>query len=172
MSSTCAILASDFSKSTADPTRRDWTIGKMDLLVEVLAGSPVVITTDRGSGHTEIGVRLIRAFDGGPSRGPRVTVERTLSDGDTQQTNYFMWSIGETIVPMEEQPIKGFKWRVLDLYRERSWEAIQAAREIAGHDRGKWEAHPLSAHRWVVRYTPQSTDAPHADYWTIDLKGK
>lgn len=77
----CAILASDFSDKVTDVTRHNWTIAKIAPVVEALAGQPVAITVDRQTGSTEVGVVLLQAFDGGFTRGPRLTVERTLSDG-------------------------------------------------------------------------------------------
>src|SRR5215207_365681 len=156
LNSTCVILASDFSNSVVDPLRDEWTVGKMAILIEVLGETPVVITTDKGSGHTEIGVKLIKAYNGGASVGPRVTVERTLSDDTTQRTNFWLPGVGETIVPLEAGKAK---WDALQLYRARSGEAIARVRpdaEAEGYNYGRWEAYPTdSATRFNVRYTPQ-----------------
>lgn len=168
MTSTAAILASDFSHSAADVLHRQWTVGKMAHVIAALDGAPVAITVDSGSGHTLIGVQLVAVFNGGPSRGDRVTVKMILSDGTEQTTNYFLPSIGEAIIPLTSDGSKA-KWTALDSERAQKSQAIRVAQaehgDCEGRSWGKWEARPINLNEVQVTYTPHTGNPAFADQW-------
>jgi hypothetical protein len=175
VTSTCAILASDFSPSTTDKLRRNWSVGKMAHVIAALDGAPVAITTDRQTGHTLVGVQLISAFQGGAGRGPRVQVRMTHTDGTTQDTNYYLWNVGEAIIPMERAEGSDAKWKALESFRRQCSEAIKAAQEEHGESEGRawgsWEATPIDATSVGVRYTPSTGNPAFADRWGTRWSG-
>jgi hypothetical protein len=170
-----AISASDFSDRTTDSDRHCWTLGKFRHLVAALDGAPVAIVTDARTGHTEVGVRLVKCFDGGPDRGPRLTIERELADGQIQRTNYRVTDIGETIIPLVPGWFADAARRTHG--RERS-EAIRLARaehgECEGRCWGEWTAR-VELDVVAVTYTPYTglmrarADAGERGYWSYPL---
>jgi hypothetical protein len=164
VTSTCVITARDLNKpSVTDPLYNRWTVGKLRHVIAALRGRRVVVTTDSQSGHAIFGCRLIRAFEGGAGRGPRLTVEYDLGDGDTQRTNFYVPSLGDTIVPFpgETWGDRGPKWEALDRWRTENRAAIERAQHehMAEHPYGRWEASPLQD-GISVSYTPLPNPPP------------
>lgn len=164
-----AILASDFSESTTDTLRQRWTTGKMRHVVAALDGALVAITTDRQTGHTEVGVRLTRVTSSGQVHsGPRVEVERTLPNGSTQRTLFRLDEVGEAIIPLDEGFSTGVKWVAIKAYRDEGSAAIRIAREEHGEAEGrawgKWSASP-NLESVSVRYEPLTANPAFADQW-------
>ncbi|MBM0205769.1 hypothetical protein JNW90_24200 [Micromonospora sp. STR1s_5] len=148
----CVIRAQDFNPNTADRNRSTWQVGTMRHVIDALAGTPVAITTDRLTGHTQVGVRLVRAYY---SDGPRILIDYTLSTGEVQRTRYDLRNIGDTIVPLARTSTKDAKWTALDTHREESMAAIRWAKANHGEGRedGQWSADPGSG-EVRVRWTP------------------
>jgi hypothetical protein len=168
MTSTAAILASDFNQKVTDPNRRRWSIGHLQHVIAALAGAPVAITTHRGSGHTLIGVELVNAFEGGPARGPRVAIRSTLGDGTTQVTNYFLPEIGEAIIPLTAEGSDA-KWTATKSVMDQVSAAIRTARaehgECEGRAHGSWKGDPMSLNVVMVTYEPHTGNPAFADQW-------
>lgn len=157
--SSCAIRAQDFNRNTADPNRALWFAGVMRHVVAALAGAPVAITVDNQTGHTEIGVTLVRVSS--TLAGSQAVVIRRPS-GD--ETAFPLFGIGDTIIPLVD-PITaggGAKWRALDSHRNETSDAIRLAQESygpsAGRAYGRWTA-TCERQGVSVRYEP-SRNAP------------
>lgn len=175
--SSCAIRAQDFSSSTRDVSRDRWTDGKLRHVSAALAGTPVAITVDSGTGHTIIGARLgglNTSLAGGASLEVFSTYDQ---DGVTheQQTNYLQFSLGDTIIPLPEPDARmdSAKWRALDSYRSESSEAIRVAQAVAAEEGrnvswGKWEATPMRNYV-SVSYTPQREDGGERWHLPVNL---
>ena len=138
-----------------------WTVGVMQYIVKVLDGTPVAVVVDDSTGHAIVGARLIAAFNGGPSRGPRLTVEITLPDGETQRTHYWLHAVG----PIIDMPGYGFlksaKYRVMGALQDDRRKAIdlgRAAQAAAGATGayGKVTARPTRDGQWAYLYEPQN----------------
>lgn len=166
-STSCAILASDFSKSTADVLRHRWTLGKMSYLIDALAGQPVVVIVDKQTGSAQVGVRLVRAYRDGVG-GDRVVIEY-----DGRQTAFRIANIGETIIPLgEDIATKSTKWIALELFSKDSSAAIRKAQaehgKAEGRSWGRWKADVDTAvpGRSVrVKYEPITSNPAFADEW-------
>jgi hypothetical protein len=166
-----AITPEDFSNSTTDPLRSQWTVGKMRHVVAALGGAEVIVVTDRGTGHAVQG-RLVAAFEGGPSRGARLTVETDLPEGKTTRTHYFMANVS-TVIQLTLSPadiaMAGAKWRALESYRKESMAAIEVAR--ARHpewDYGAWKGTPCDG-LVSVTYTSQKPGDRTFGHETVSL---
>jgi hypothetical protein len=175
MTSTAAILASDFGQKVTDPNRRRWSIGHLQHVIAALAGAPVAITIHRGSGHTLIGVELVDAFEGGPARGPRVAIRSTLSDGTTQVTNYFIPEIGEAIIPLTAEGAKA-KWTATKSVMDQVGVAIRTAQaehgECEGRTWGAWKGVPMGLNVVMVSYEPLTGNPAFADQWGTPWWGR
>jgi len=167
---TTAILASDFSASTLDTNRHEWNLGTMRHVIAALNGQPVAIICDKRTGFAEVGVRLTSCFDGGPSRGPRVTIERDDEDGVTRSTTYWLPSIGEAIIPVTHDTLRGAKWDALDSYRDESSAAIALVRDRHPEwSYGKWEARPFDADVQVTYEAQREGAGPRFAYDKVSL---
>jgi hypothetical protein len=166
---TSVIRAQDFSDRTTDANRDRWTLGKMRYVVDALQDTPVIIVIE---GLAKIGARLIRTFDGGPSRGQRVTIESVMSTGETQRTNYRLEEIGDTIIPMVEPfAAQGAKWDIVETHRSEQSAAIGYAQRTyadkGGHKWGEWRATEVleTPGTFDVTYTPHTGNDYFADKW-------
>lgn len=133
--STSVIDVYDFSSRTTDVLRDTWTAGKMRHVINALAGSPVVITVDRRSGHSRIGVTLVGVTRGRyDSTGYRVQVR-----DDHGVTNFRLDNIGAVIVPLVAD---NAKWEAIERARLERMAAISKARaEAPDFDEPlRWEA--------------------------------
>lgn len=171
--SACAITARDFESSTASVNWKElrWSVGALRHVVTALDGAPVAVVTDKRTGHAEVGSRLVGTLANGTSigaDGPRLVVERTLSDGTTQRTNFRVEDIG-TIIPLAESGT-GAKWVALDLMRKESAAATAWAREQA--KAATWTYGKTSTTHFVdfidVRYESQG-EGPRSDYIRVPL---
>lgn len=145
-----AILASDFSRSTKDVLRNQWTAGKLRHLIAALDGQPVAIVTDGMTGSTLVGVTLERLVGKMHGTGHNVVIASTLPDGTVQRTAHRIEALGLAIIPLTPEPgTKGAKWVALDSYREEASAVIrmaaargaEAGRELSW---GAWETLALA----------------------------
>lgn len=159
----CAILASDFSRDTRDQLRRQWTGGKMRHLIAALDGAPVAIIADAQTGFIMGNVRLRLSI----MPNEFVTVEQTFPDGTTHPVDYRLWKLGETIIPMTDK--HNVKWDALNTYSNEQAEAIRLASaahgKTAGRSWGRWEAKPTGGNATIVTYSPITTNDHYRDQW-------
>lgn len=164
--STSIIRASDFSDSVSDTLRDRWTDGKMRHVIAALAGDPVIVTTDSGSGHSLVGVRLV-GITPDPHGSSLLRIE-----SEHGVTAYSAFMLGDTIVPLAGRGrTRGAKWDALDSYRRERSAAIAVARTLREQDgappeRGRWEAIPLRD-GVIVTYQPQREGA--GDRWSMTV---
>lgn len=160
----CAILASDFSRSTSDQLRRQWTGGKMRHLIDALNGAPVVIIIDEQTGFAMVNVRLRLSM----LPNEFVTVESTLPDGTVHQVDYRLWKLGETIIPLTGA-LDNVKWNALRAYNDEQDAAIRLASAAHGAPEGRswgnWAATPTGGKATRVTYTPITTNEHYRDKW-------
>lgn len=104
------IRPEDFNHNTADKLRHRWTYDQMAAVVEALDGAPVLIETERQTGHAWE-YRLTRVSAGYHSGGSVLAV---LEDQD-HGTWFPLYKIG---VIMDARPFSRAKWDALDLYRK------------------------------------------------------
>lgn len=160
----CAILASDFSRSTSDQTRHQWTGGKMRHLVNALNGTPVAIIGDNQTGFVLANVRLSVSV----TPDEFVTVESLLSDGIVQRVNYRLWKLGETIIPLTGRR-DNVKWEALRTYNDEQDEAIRLVSAAHGAPQGRswghWAATPTGGGATRVTYTPITTNEHYRAKW-------
>lgn len=116
--STAVIKASDFYETGDNKDTRDgWKSGALRHVVAALAGSPVVLITDKQTGHAVIGAKLIGLSH---SVGGGETLVYEFGDGSRSAALVF--TLGSVIVPLESPQAK---WDALDRFRE---EGVLAAR--------------------------------------------
>jgi hypothetical protein len=164
-----AIQARDFSERVNDPNRDRWSVAAMQAVIEALGGRPVAIVADESTGFTLVGVTLTAAYDGGPARGPVVTVV-----GSDTTTNYRLADIGAVIdLDGASVPGGGVRHSAVQIYREvRSAAIRQAQRDHEADHYGKWDAIPLDLHRVYVTVTSYGTaEAPARviGHWTYEV---
>jgi len=151
----CAILASDFSPSTADALRDRWTAGKMRLLIAALGDTPVAIVLER-TGFAMVGVTLERVaarMNGGQGV--------VIRDAAGRETNYRLDNVGTTIIPLAETRAK---WEALKAGMDLTSALARKAKEIAEAegfegDGGAWVVNmdtlDPAAGRGEVSYRPR-----------------
>lgn len=177
--SSCAVLASDFSDRTTDVLRHRWTPGKMRHLVAALDGAPVAVTVDRMSGAAMVGVKLIGLQAIRMSTRFGVVIESTYEDENgelkQQRTNYPLDQLGEAIIPLDERGQRGAKWEALDRQRKEHRLAISRAQhehgEVEGRAWGRWRAESM-LHDVYVTYEPHTGNEAFADKWGMPWHGK
>ena len=171
---TCVVRAQDFSDSVKDATRHEWTAGKLRHVIAALEGTPVIITTDRQTGHTLVNVTLVgirESFSGQTQLG----IHSEFSDGTSSTIWHLAFMLGDTIVPLTNG---NAKWAAKDTFRDERSFAVELAQaehgEIEGRAWGKWSACP-GRYGVSVRYEPH-TDNPHfankqgeRGWWTYSL---
>lgn len=158
-------FAYDYGIGDRDHARTHWSLGIMQYVVKALAGTKVAIVTDKSTGVTLVGVTLVDAFNGGPSRGAMVTVESTMPSGEKHRTNYYLPNVGPIITlptyGQEFSPDSPDVFKAHKALRDAKSEAIALGRakmlaEGAGGDYGKVDARPMTGGRWSFTYTPQN----------------
>jgi hypothetical protein len=171
-STSTAILASDFSQSTADTLRTRWSVAKMSHAILALAGAPVVITPEKRTGFSLVGVELVKAYHDSLG-GDRVQVKTTFTDGTEQLTNYRLVEFGEAIIPLTQN---NAKWTALKTYRDQVSHAIRIAASAHGEAEGRawgaWKGTPLSLTEVDVTYTPHTGNDFYADKWGTRWYGR
>jgi hypothetical protein len=162
---TCAVKASDFSHRTTDPLRDEWTAGKLRHLIAALDGTPVIVTVDRQTGHTLVGVELVGLRASFASSNVEVGVRSQYTDGTSVTCWHLAFSLGSTIIPLGDSQAK---WNALRSYGDEQSAAIQRAQaehgEPEGRAWGEWDA-TLGHHHVGVTYTPHTTNPAFADRW-------
>lgn len=180
---TCIICAEDFQPSTADPNRGRWEVGAMRHVIEALAGQPVIITTDRGTGHSLVNVTLLRVTGTRGGRGHSVVVQSKFEDGTEASVAYPLYKLGAAIIPMGPDHGKGAKWIALDTHRDEASAAIRRAQaehgEAEGRTNGGWSAR-LGFCDVSVSYNPYKPPSSMAaepgtvgakfDYWVYPTR--
>lgn len=153
----CAIRARDFSHDTTDPNRDLWSAGTLRHVIAALAGTPVAVTTDNQTGHTVCGARLV----GLTCSGDRVIVEHRYGPGptDVQRTNYLLFALGDTIVPLASGAGTPAKFAATGSHRDEVSAAIRAAQaahgDVEGRSWGRWTGR-CEREGVYVRYTPST----------------
>lgn len=163
-STTCIIRAQDFSDSVADPNRTRWTGGKMRHVLAVLGDSPVIVTTDKQTGHTLVNVRLSGLRTGWAGCGYEVGIVDTYEGGP--EGGRTMWhrldDLGDTIIPLAAD---NAKWRALDSHRNEGSYAVELAQaqhgRREGREWGNWKS-DVGFTEVAVTYTPYP--ATHSDF--------
>lgn len=150
MISTTAIAASDFYETgDSKESRSEWKAGALRHVVAALAGTSVVLITDKQTGHAVIGAKLIglsSAMGGGD------TLVYELGDG--MRSAVLVFKIGAVIVPLEQPQAK---WDALERFREESSvaQAVYRARvgtlENVSSARTSSLAHGVHVSRYVRR---------------------
>src|SRR5699024_12278759 len=92
-----AIQPQDFSQRVTDVNRETWTLGTMRSVIKALNGAEVSIVTDKATGSAKVGT-LIKCFDGGAARGPRVAVETEYATREIPRANDRLADVGIIIV--------------------------------------------------------------------------
>ena len=162
-----AIQPSDFSQRVTDANRDTWTLGTMRYVVKALDGAEVTIVTDTGTGHAVVGT-LVNVFNGGPARGPRVTVETEYAPGEFQRTNYWLPQVG---IIIEMGRSAEAKWKALDMHREDKVVALRYMRAQFDQEYawgGKWEMRPVGAHD-QVSVSREVKETMEFDHWTVSI---
>jgi hypothetical protein len=118
------IRPKDFSSLVTDPahTHNTWSSGALRHVIDALAGRPVLIVTDKQTGHVERG-SLVRVFYGGPSRGDRVEVRH-----EHGTTTHWLPGVGEIIDDCEDFALTNAKYAALDAQRVEARQAIEYVR--------------------------------------------
>ena len=162
-----AIKPEDFSQRVTDVNRDTWTLGTMRYVVKALAGAEVTVVVDNQTGFALTG-KLVRVFDGGPGRGPRVAVETEYEPGKTHITNYWLPNVG---IVIEMGSNAGAKWRALDLHREDKDTALKYVRAQLDHEygwSGQWNMNPVGAYD-QVNVSREVKETMEHDYWTVNI---
>lgn len=162
-----AIQPQDFSQRVTDVNRETWTLGTMRSVIKALDGAQVTIVTDKATGSATVGT-LIDCFNGGPARGPRVTIETEYAPGEFQKTNYWLPNVG-IIIEMDRGA--GAKWKALDLFREEKSKALNLVRSMFEQEyawSGKWEMRPTGAGD-QVSVSREVKETMEFDHWTVDV---
>jgi hypothetical protein len=164
-----AVLASDFSQSTADRNRARWDGGKFRALIAALGeGNRVIITIDRQTGHTLADAEIVGVRGPGYGQvGDRVIVRHFWIDASGvqghQDTAYSCFDIGAAVIVPDR-----VKWDALTAHREMTGEAIAMVREIhgesAGRSWGHWRAR-LTVSGAHVTYEPLTGNAHFREQW-------
>jgi hypothetical protein len=156
---TCAVKASDFSHRTTDPQRTEWTAGKLRHLIAALDGAPVIVTVDRQTGHTLVGVELVGL------RASFMSIRSQYADNSGDVVWHLAFSLGDTIIPLVDNQAK---WNALRSYGDEQSAAIQRAQaehgEPEGRSWGEWDA-TLGHHHVNVTYAPHTTNPAFAGRW-------
>lgn len=162
-----AIQPQDFSHRVTDVNRHTWTLGTMRSVVKALDGAQVTIVVDSRVGSAVVGT-LVNVFDGGPARGPRVTVESEYAPGEFQRTNFYLPNVG---VIIEMQAGAGAKFRALDLYRDEQSKALNLVRSMFDQEYawgGNWEMKPVGSGD-QVSVSRAVKETREFDHWTVDV---
>lgn len=161
-----AIQPSDFSQRVTDVNRDTWTLGTMRYVVKALAGREVTVVVDSSVGSAVVG-KLVRVFDGGAGRGPRLTIETEYAPGEFQKTNYWLPKVGVVI-----EMGGGFgKFDALNLHREDQDMALRYVRAQFDQEyawSGKWDMKPSGAHDEVV-VSREVKETMEYDFWRVRM---
>ncbi|KIQ62425.1 hypothetical protein TR51_25655 [Kitasatospora griseola] len=114
------IRPEDFNPNTADPLRWRWSRDQMSAVIRALAGQPVYIELDRGTGYTWQAELLDCGHD---------TVTVRLDETPNRRIAYHLFKVG---VIMDARPQASFKWEALRIFREEEHERkiARAARKV------------------------------------------
>ncbi|MEU7631665.1 hypothetical protein AB0C34_17005 [Nocardia sp. NPDC049220] len=162
-----AIYAADFSDRGAGNDRHLWTPGNLRHVVAALDGAPVVLTTDKLTGHTRIGVTLKEVVLNSYAAGRNALIY-TDKFGDHAVS---CTDLGPAIVPITEFAAgHDPKWVALETVRNECSAAIDYIkdRDHDGKLTGRYTAKP--GLRWVdVEFTPCDEEWPTRYRVELDL---
>lgn len=162
-----AIQPEDFSQRVTDTNRHTWTLGTMRYVVKALDGAQVTIVVDNRVGSAVVGT-LVNVFDGGPGRGPRVTVESEYAPGEFQRTNFYLPNVG---VVIEMQAGAGAKFRALDMERDDESMALRYVRAQLDHEyawAGSWTMRAVGAYD-QINVSREVKKTREFEYWTVNM---
>ena len=162
-----AIQPSDFSQRVTDVNRHTWTLGTIRYVVAALDGAEVTVVVDERVGSAVTG-KLVRAFDGGPARGPRLAIESEYAPGETQITNFWLPNVG---VIIEMGAGAGAKFRALDLAREDESMALSYVRAQLDHEyawAGSWTMRAVGAYD-QINVSREVKKTREFEYWTVSM---
>lgn len=174
---TCIIRAQDFSQRTTDDDRHRWTGGKMRHVLAALSDGPVIITTDKQTGHTAVNVRLVGLRENPYGGGYQVAIDYTYSDGSGRPVWTRLDDLGDTIVPLTAASDNA-KWKATRSYGDEASYAVELAQaqhgKREGREWGNWSTH-VGFREVAVTYTPYPDSyadvAPRGDrgFWVYKL---
>ena len=162
-----AIQPQDFYQRNTTASRTEWTLGTMRYVVKALAGRQAVVVVDSAVGSSVVG-KLVRVFDGGPARGPRLTIETEYAPGEFQQTNYWLPKVG-IIIEMDRGA--GAKWEATKMVYEDTSTALKYVRAQFDQEyawSGKWTTKPSGAHDEVV-VSREVKETMEYDFWRVRM---
>ena len=162
-----AIQPQDFYQRNTTASRTEWSLGTMRYVVKALAGRQVVVVVDSAVGSSVVG-KLVRVFDGGPARGPRLTIETEYAPGEFQQTNYWLPKVG-IIIEMDRGA--GAKWEATKMVYEDTSTALKYVRAQFDQEyawSGKWTTKPSGAHDEVV-VSREVKETMEYDFWRVRM---
>lgn len=162
-----AIQPQDFYQRHTTASRDTWSLGTMRYVVKALNGAQVTIVTDSSVGSAVVG-KLVRVFDGGPGRGPRIAVESEYAPGKTQITNYYLPNVGIVI----EMGRGNGKFDALKMYHEDRMTALRYVRAQFEDQEyawgGKWDMRPTGAYD-QVSVSREVKKTMEFDHWTVSI---
>lgn len=166
-----AIQPQDFYQRNTTASRTEWSLGTMRYVVKALAGRQAVVVVDSAVGSSVVG-KLVRVFDGGPARGPRLTIETEYAPGEFQQTNYWLPRVG-IIIEMETpgQSMATAKWDATKMVYEDTSTALKYVRAQFDQEyawSGKWTTKPSGAHDEVV-VSREVKETMEYDFWRVRM---
>lgn len=162
-----AIQPSDFSQRVTDTNRNTWTVATMRYVVDALDGAQVTVVTDQRVGSAVTGT-LIRAYNGGPASGPRLTIETEYAPGQFQRTNFYLPNVG---VVIEMQFMGKAKFDALDAKREDESMALRYVRSTMDAEdawKGEWTS-KASGESDTVVVSREERGKFNYQSWTVRL---
>ena len=162
-----AIQPQDFYQRNTTASRTEWSLGTMRYVVKALAGRQVVVVVDSAVGSSVVG-KLVRVFDGGPARGPRLTIETEYAPGEFQQTNYSLSKVG-IIIEMDSGA--GAKWEATKMVYEDTSTALKYVRAQFDQEyawSGKWTTKPSGAHDEII-VTRDDKGEHGFEFWRVNI---
>ena len=166
-----AIQPQDFYQRNTTASRTEWSLGTMRYVVKALAGRQVVVVVDTAVGSSVVG-KLVRVFDGGAGRGPRLTIETEYAPGEFQKTNYWLPKVG-VVIEMETlgQSMATAKFDALKMVYEDTSTALKYVRAQFDQEYawgGKWDMKPSGAGDEVV-VSREVKETMEYDFWRVRM---
>lgn len=162
-----SIQPEDFSTRTTDTNRHTWTLGTIRYVIQALNGAEVTVVVDQRVGSAVTG-KLVRAFDGGPGRGPRIAIESEYAPGETQITNFWLPNVG---VIIEMGAGAKAKFWALDLACADETMALSYIRSQLDHEyawAGTWTMRAVGAYD-QINVSREVKATREFEYWTVSM---
>ena len=166
-----AIQPQDFYQRNTTASRTEWSLGTMRYVVKALAGRQAVVVVDTAVGSSVVG-KLVRVFDGGAGRGPRLTIETEYAPGEFQKTNYWLPKVG-VVIEMETlgQSMATAKFDALKMVYEDTSTALKYVRAQFDQEyawSGKWTTKPSGAYDEIV-VTRDDKGEHGYEFWRVNI---